>query len=82
MARISLVSQQLRRLAGGAEQLDIAAPTLRALLAALDERHPGLADEIEARMSIAIDGEIQHGVLDAPLAADSEVVLIPRIAGG
>ncbi len=82
MARVSTVAQQVRALTGGIDHFDIAAPTLRALLAALDQRHPGLADQISDHMAIAIDGEIHHDLLDAPLAADSEVVLIPRISGG
>lgn len=82
MARVSSVTQQLRGITGGADHVDIAAPTLRALLAALDQRQPGLADEIRERMAVAIDGEICTEVLDHPLASDSEVVLIPRITGG
>jgi molybdopterin converting factor small subunit len=82
VARVSTVAQQVRALTGGVDHFDIEASTLRALLAALDRRHPGLAAQISARMAIAIDGEIHHDALDVPLAPDSEVVLIPRISGG
>jgi hypothetical protein len=82
MARVSSVAQQVRSLTGGVDRFDIAAPTLRALLAELDRRHPGLADEIAERMVVAIDGEIHAGLTDAPLAPDSEVVLIARIGAG
>lgn len=82
MARVSSVAQPVRALTGGLDHFDIEAPTLRALLSALDLQHPGLASLIRSQMSIAIDGEIHHDLLDAPLAPDSEVVLIPRISGG
>lgn len=82
MARVSSVAQPVRTLMGGLDHVEIEAPTLRVLLAALELRHPGLPALIRGQMSIAIDGEIHHDVLDAPLAPDSEVVLIPRISGG
>lgn len=82
MARVSSTAQPVRDLAGGADHFDIDAPTVRALLAALDARHPGLGRYVGAQMAIAIDGELHHDALDEPLAADSEVVLIPRIVGG
>jgi molybdopterin converting factor small subunit len=47
----------------------------------LEAREPGIADYIEARVSIAVDGEL---VADwsTPLGAASEVMLVPHIAGG
>jgi molybdopterin converting factor small subunit len=55
---------------------------VRALLAALEARHPGLGEHVRESMAIAIDGEIHQDALGEPLAADAEVVLIPRIGGG
>ena len=51
-------------------------------LAALEARHPGLGEHVRESMAIAIDGEIHQDALAEPLAADAEVVLIPRIGGG
>lgn len=82
MARVSTVSSQVRRLTGGLDRFDIEAPTLRALLAELDRRHPGLADEIGQHLSIVIDGEVHTDAGEVALGPDAEVVLIPRIAAG
>jgi len=60
----------------------VQAADVRGLIAELERRFPGLGAHVETRMAIAIDGEIHQDALDAPLAPDSEVVLIPRIAGG
>lgn len=81
MARVHSVAQAWRRHTGGGT-LDIAAPTLRALLAELETRHPGLGDELAAQMAVAVDGEIHHDDPDLPLAPDAEVVFIPRITAG
>ena len=82
MARVSTAAHAVRDLTGGIDRFDVDAASVRALVAALDERHPGLGDLVRDRMTIAIDGEIHHDALAEPLAPDSEVVLIPRIAGG
>lgn len=82
MARISTIAQGVRDLAGGADRFEIDAPTVRALLAELERRHPGLGEMIREQMAIAIDGEVHHDAVDEPLAPDSEVVLIPRIVAG
>jgi len=66
----------------GASDFDVEANTVRRLIAELDRRFPGLGDHVSRRMAIAIDGEIHQDADDAPLAADSEVYLIPRIGGG
>lgn len=52
------------------------------MLRALDTRFPGFADYVREHMAVAIDGVIYQGTLDQPIDANSEVVLIPRIAGG
>jgi len=82
MARVSSVAQPVRDLAGGEDHFEVDAATVRALLAALDARYPGLGELVRSQMAIAIDGELHHDALDEPLAPDSEVVLIPRIVGG
>ena len=82
MARVFCAAQEFRELTGGLDTLDVPASGLRALLAELDRRHPGVREHVEQKMAVAIDGEIHQDALDVPLAADSEVVLIPRIGGG
>ena len=82
MPRVSSAAGAVRALTGGLDRFDIDAPTVRALLAALDDRFPGLGELARTQMAIAIDGEIHHDALAEPLAPHAEVVLIPRIGGG
>lgn len=82
MPRVSSAAGAVRALTGGLDHFEVDASTVRALLAALDARFPGLGELAREQMAIAIDGEIHHDALAEPLAADAEVVLIPRIAGG
>jgi sulfur-carrier protein len=82
MARVSTIAQSVRDLAGGRDHFEVDAPTVRALLAALDARYPGLGSHVGETMAIAIDGELHHDAWSEALAADSEVVFIPLIPGG
>ena len=82
MARVLTVAQSVRDLAGGRDRFELEAPTLGALVDALDRTYPGLGDHVRRSMAVAIDGELHHDAWDAPLRADTEVVLIPLIAGG
>ncbi len=82
MAHVITIAQSVRDLAGGLDRFEVDAPTVRALLAALDERHPGLAEHVRATMAIAIDGELHPNAWNEPLTKDSEVVFVPMIAGG
>jgi molybdopterin converting factor small subunit len=82
MARVSAVAQSVRQLTGGLDHFEVEAASVRELLAALEQRFPGLGRLASTEMAIAIDGDIHHDALGEALAPDSEVVLIPRIAGG
>lgn len=82
MARVSTIAQSVRDLAGGLDHFEVDAPTVRALLAALDARHPGLGTHVRESMAIAIDGDIHHNAWDEPLAPDTEVVFVPGIVAG
>lgn len=76
------MSQLAWPLTGGAGEIEVSAATVRALIAELDARYPGLGALIDRRLALAIDGEIHQDAWFAPLAPDSEVHLIPRIGGG
>jgi len=82
VVQVVIASSLARGLVGGAETLDVEAGDARAMLRALDTRFPGFADYVREHMAVAIDGVIYQGTLDQPIDANSEVVLIPRIAGG
>jgi len=66
---------------GGVESVAIEAPRVAELLAALRTRFPALADQLD-EMAVAIDGTIYAEPGYQPLRADSDVHLVPRIAGG
>ena len=69
------------RLTGGVDTLSIDAPRIAELLAALRAKYPQLADQID-EMAVAIDGEIYSEPGYQALRPDSDVHLVPRIAGG
>jgi molybdopterin converting factor small subunit len=71
----------MTRLTGGIDHVVVDAPRVHELFAALAERFPGLAEALEGT-AVAIDGEIYQDPGYEPLRADSEVHLVPRIAGG
>ena len=81
MARVVLTGN-LRQYADGEVEMDIDARDVRQLLARLSERHPRLEPHLEEGIAVAIDGEIFQDALFAPISPDSEVHLLPAIAGG
>ena len=80
MATVHLPSG-LARHTGGVDTIEIAAARVPDLLAALCDRFPPLAGQLND-LAVAIDGEIYADPGYQPLRADSEVHLLPRIAGG
>ena len=82
MPRVVLMGMAARRFAGGQSELDVQADTFRRLVLELEARYPGLGRQVEDGMAIAIDGMIYQDAYDAKLGPDSEIVLIPKIAGG
>ncbi|MCG6901653.1 MAG: MoaD/ThiS family protein [Rhodobacter sp.] len=72
----------LRSLADGAEAVEVRAATIGQMLDALVAAHPGLADAVEAGVSVSVDGKIYAQNLTEPVAEDSEVYLLQRIKGG
>ena len=80
MANVHLPSG-LTQYTGGVETVDIDAARVPELIAALRARFPQIADQL-GEMAIAIDGEIYTEPGYQALRADSDVHLVPRIAGG
>ena len=71
-----------RRFTGGQSEFEVEADTVRRMIAELDRRFPGLGQQIDESMAVAIDGEIYQDAYMARLDPESEVVLIPKIGGG
>jgi molybdopterin converting factor small subunit len=82
MPRVHISGMGTRRFTGGLTQFEVAANTVRRMILELDRRFPGLGEQIEEGMAVAIDGEVFQDAYEAALAPDSEVYLIPKIGGG
>lgn len=67
---------------GGRTELEVRADTFRRLVRELEERFPGLGKQVEEGMAIAIDGEIYQDAYGVALKPDSEIYIMPKIAGG
>ncbi|MDT8858398.1 MoaD/ThiS family protein [Paracoccaceae bacterium Fryx2] len=72
----------LRERVGGAAQVEVEAATFRELLDRLAADYPGLAPQIERGVSLALDGRIYREAWFTPIGPESEVVLMPYMAGG
>jgi sulfur-carrier protein len=81
MARVVLVGN-LVQLAGGVAELDLAATSVKHLFELLSQRHPALTRHLEEGVAVAIDGQIYQDALLERIGADSEVFILPQIAGG
>jgi sulfur-carrier protein len=81
VARITL-SSSLAPFTAGVLELELDVANVRQLFQTLGERYPELRPHLEAGIAVAIDNEIYQDALLQPIARDSEVILIPKIAGG
>ncbi len=72
----------LRSLAGGRDAVEVEAKNTREMLDALARKYPALEQVIENGVSVAIDGQIYREAWFTPIQEDSEVVLMPYMAGG
>jgi len=82
MAHVILTSGLGNQFSGGQTEFDIEAVNVRRLIAALEERFPGIGPELEREMAVSIDGEIYQDPFLETIAPDSEVYFLPRIGGG
>ncbi len=80
MATVHLPSG-LTQYTGGVETVDIDAARVVELITALRDRFPQVAEQL-GEMAVAIDGEIYTDPGYQSLRPDSDVHLVPRIAGG
>ena len=81
MATVVLASR-LDQWTGGVKRLEIEAPSVRQLIDALEERFPGLGEQLREGTAVAIDGEIIQDALLEPIGPDSEVHFLPSVSGG
>ncbi|MEZ5817087.1 MAG: MoaD/ThiS family protein [Hyphomicrobiaceae bacterium] len=81
MAHITLMGN-LRQYTGGVTELDLDASNIRQLFRKLGEKYPELAPHLEEGLAVAIDGQIYQDTLLEPIGPDSDVHVLPQIAGG
>ena len=81
MAHVTLIGN-LRQYTGDVTELQIEAANIRQLFRKLGEQFPALAPHLEEGLAVAIDGQIYQDALLEPIAAESEVHILPQIAGG
>ena len=81
MARVVLVGN-LAQVTGGVAEFQLPATSVKQLFRQLTELHPAIAPHLEEGVAVAIDGQIYQDALFHPIEPDSEVFLLPQIAGG
>jgi molybdopterin synthase sulfur carrier subunit len=81
VARVVLVGN-LAHFTDAVTDFDLPATSVKHLFELLAQRHPALAPHLETGVAVAIDGQIYQDALLEPIASDSEVFIIPQIAGG
>ena len=87
MAKIYLPTQ-LRELTDGISPIEVDGNTIRAIIASLDERYPGIGarlsngDSLAAGLGVSVDGAMSARGLFTPVSPSSEVYFHPAIAGG
>lgn len=72
----------LKSYAGGRTAFEVEATNIRELLAGLGEACPQLKPLLERGVSVAIDGRIYRESWLQPVGPESEVFILPRLAGG
>lgn len=72
----------LRRYTGGREEIELLATNYRAALRELQGAFPGLTADVLDRYSVSIDGVLIQSPLLETFGEHSELVFIPKIAGG
>ncbi len=81
MAHVTLTTS-LTQYTGGVGTLEVDASSVQRLLRLLGERFAELKPHLEAGVAVAIDGQIYQDALFQEIRPDSDVHILPMIAGG
>ena len=81
MARVVLIGN-LAQLTGGVAEFNVSAASVKQLFDKLTELHPELGPHLQEGVAVAIDGQIYQDTLLEPIGPESEVFILPQIAGG
>ena len=77
-----ILAPGMRAHTGGLGETEVAATSYRGAVRELQARFPDLTDDVFERCSVAIDGDQVHTPLLETFTEHSELVFIPKIAGG
>ena len=67
---------------GGRTEFDVEAKNIRQILSGLAVLCPDLKPVLDKGVTVAIDGQIFRNAWFQPVRPDSEVHILPRMAGG
>jgi sulfur-carrier protein len=81
VAKVVLIGN-LAQLTGGVAKFRISATSVKHLFLQLVDLHPAIGPHLDEGVAVAIDGQIYQDALFQPIAPDSEVFILPQIAGG
>ena len=85
---VVFIPAQLRKLTGGATQVELDAGTVREVIDQLEKRFPGTGarlrsgDSLANGLAVAIDGNVASQGLRAHVSDHGEVHFLPAIGGG
>ena len=82
MAKIVLQSEVARDFADGQVEHEILADNVRQVIKQLDAMFPGIAERLNDRTAVAVDGEIFQDPFLQQVQPNSEVYFLPMIDGG
>jgi len=72
----------LSRLADGERRVSVEADNIGEMLERLGEAYPQLKPQLERGVSVSVDGQIYRNSWFKEIGPESEIVLLPRLAGG
>jgi molybdopterin converting factor small subunit len=75
-------SASLRDLTGDDDEIQVDAPSVRRLIARLDDRYPGIGERLRDGTSVAINGEILPDAIYEDIPDGAEVHFLATLAGG
>ena len=76
------LSGPLKAAADGAASVAISAATIRELLRELIEQYPGMQNQLDDGIAVAVNGQIFRDSWSEEIPAGAEIFLLPRIQGG
>ncbi len=81
MARVHLMADH-RRFTGGDQVIEVDGATVAAIVAALDERYPGLGEALNTASSVGLHGEIHAEPTYLVVGDDDDVYFVAPLTGG